>query len=92
MDTLNNQSLGIFAILFTAGLTGVGFFVKHVMGQVTASIDELKFELRRTNERLDHRVDRIESRIDSMSFDIADMKPKVNALWEHFLTTNKKSL
>jgi hypothetical protein len=29
-------------------------------------------------------------RMDKMGEDRADMKPKVNALWEHFLTINNK--
>lgn len=78
MDNFPGQ-FGISAILMTAVLTGVGFFVKYLVNQLRDLGIELRQELKD-----------LRSELKTITSDVADMKPKVNALWEHFLKINNK--
>ena len=57
---------------------------------ITALLTAVGYSIKTAIDRLAKQADRIELRLDSVVKDVADMKPKVNALWAHFLSTNKK--
>ena len=87
MDNLIQQ-LGTNGLVITVLLMGAGFFVKHMVDE----LKELKSELRNDIHDIRGELRHLNNRVDSMSLDVADMKPKVNSLWEHFVTTNNKPL
>ena len=73
MDT--NQIIIVgFSVILTAIMGSCGYFIKTSMDQLAEQVRNIHADLHRIN-----------SRLDAMSADIADMKPKVDVMWRHFL-------
>ncbi len=74
---MNNLSMEIISILLMALMGGIGYYLKKIS-------DDIK--------TITKKIETLDNKFHALAIDVADIKPKVNALWEHFLNTKSHDI